>query len=795
MKSIWQDTSYAFRTLAKSPGFTLIALLTLSIGIGANAAIFTLVDSVLLRPLPYPQPDRLVRVYDLQPHDEKTTADYPEFLDWRGHQQIFQAVSAYFPANYDLTGQGEATRLVALRASANLLPTYGIQPNLGRGFRPEEETRSAERVCLISDALWQTRFAHDPGILGKTLRLDEYPFTVIGVLPRNAVLPGNPDVVSALRLDQTVAPRGFHFLTVIGRLRAGLSLDQARKEIEPFAAELRKERSIDHGLALLSLKQATMGSSGTPLLVMLGAVGCVLLIVCANLANLLLTRAQSRRREVAIRVALGAAPRRIVQQFFTESALLAIAGGVLGMFVSAGLTAYLLTTGLGTLPRVREIHPDAAVYGFTALLVLLTALLFGLSPALVALKSSSIQTLKEGGRGTGSRSGNQRNVLVVAEVALSLVLLIGAGLLLRSFDELSKVSKGFDPANVLTFDLSLPASRYAKPEQQVTFVQRLTERLKALPAVDSVGTINTLVLSPGNVNGSVAIEGKTFPRGSEPVADKRIAGSEYFRALRIPLMAGRYFNERDSQGAPAVVIINQAFAIKYFPGEDPLGKHVDFQWDTPKGYQEIVGVIGNVKHDGLQLPSNAEIYVPYAQRPDSSFGMTLRTQSDPTAVLGAVREQISQSDAGLAMAHVKTLEQVVDASVADQRLRLMLLGSFALVALFLAAVGLYGVIAFAVSARTHEIGIRMAIGALPRSVLWMVVSEGLRLGAIGTLIGLAAALALTRFLSTLLFNVKPTDTVTYVVLAAGILLIALAASYFPARRATRVDPLIALRYE
>jgi putative ABC transport system permease protein len=804
MRFVWQDVRYGLRVLAKAPGFTLIALFTLSVGIAANASIFTVVDSVLLRKLPYAHSERLVRVYDLQPTHGSTPSDYPEFQERRALQGLFQTVGAYFPTNFDLTGQGQPMRLSGLRVSSDLLPMLGVQPVLGRGFRPEEEARAGDRVCLISYGLWKGKFGQDSTILGKTLTLSDTLYTVVGVLPQGTILPGTPDVLGSLRLDAATAQRGFHFLSLIGRLRDGISLEQARKEIEIRAAEARQSKAggdsmtaqmSDHSIALVPLKEDTVGNSSTALLVMFGAVGCVLLIVCANLANLLLTRAQGRKREVAIRVALGAAPGRIVQQLFTESALLAIAGGVLGLFLSKALTEYFVSASASMLPRVAEIHVDAAIYGFIALLVLLTAVLFGISPALVALKSSSIETLKDGGKGSGVRSHLQRNVLVVAEVGISLVLLIGAGLLLRSFDELSKVNKGFDSTRVLTFDLELPTVRYAKPEQQFAFYQQLMQRLKALPGVEAAGNINSLLMTGNNVNGDVGIEGKVFAQGGDPIADKRIAGGEYFSALHIPLVRGRFFNEHDVPGAPAVAIINQTFANKLFPGEDPVGKHVDFGWDTAVGYQEIVGVIGDVKHDGLELPTAAEIYVPYTQRPDSAFTVTLRTQADPLTMLGAAREQVSQLDSKLVIAHAQTLEQVLAASVADKRFRLLLLGTFALLALFLAASGLYGVMAFAVTVRTREIGIRVALGAGPRDVLWMVVREGLQLAALGAVIGLLAAFALTRFLSSLLFNVRPTDVFTYVVLTIGILLVALAASYIPARRATSVDPLVALRYE
>lgn len=795
MNNVWQDVRYALRILAKSPGFTLVALLTLAIGVGANTAIFTLVDSVLLRPLPYPQSNQLVSVGDVQPPNNITSpADFAEFTSWRETKQIFSDMAAYFATQFDMTGQGEAERFSGIRASASLLPMLGIQPVIGRGFTPGEETRSAERVCLISEGVWKRKFAGDPAILNRKLTLSDAPYTIIGVFSARDQVPSNPDIIGGLRLDSSVAPRGLHFLQVIARLRPGISFQQAQKEIELFAAALRKERSTDHGIVLVSLREQVTRGAGTPLFVMLGAVGFVLLIACANVANLLLARAQNRRREIAIRAALGATRQRIVRQLLTESALLAMAGAALGLLASTWVTSLLLSTGLSQIPRSQEIHMDAPVYVFAGLLAVLTMIFFGLSPALIILRSSSAEALKDGTRGAGMKSGRQRSILIVSEIALSLVLLIGTGLLLRSFDQMLKVDKGFDSQKVLTFDLLLSPTRYPKAEQQVAFARELSENLQSVPGIEAAGTINQLVLGQDNTNGDVSIEGKTYPKDASPIADKRIAGGDYFNVLRIPLLRGRYFNQRDVAGSPQVAIINEAFARKYFPGEDPLGKHVDFQWDT-KGWQEIVGVVGNVKHDALNLPTNPEIYVPFAQRPDSMLTVAVRTHSDPVAMAGAVREQVAKADPSLPLAHLRSMDEVVSASMANQRFTLLLLGAFALLALGLTVIGLYGVIAYTVSLRTREIGIRLALGARSSDVLRMVVGEALRLVAVGATVGLLAALALTRFMSTLLFNINPTDLLTYASITVILGIVTLAASYAPARRAASVDPLVALRYE
>jgi putative ABC transport system permease protein len=795
MRTFWRDARLAVRTLVKSPGFTVVAVLTLAIGIGANTAIFTLVDSILLRPLPYPHSEQLVHISDVQPpHEIVSAADYPEFTDWRQQKQLFSDVEAYFQTQLDVTGQGEPERYAGIRVSANFLPMLGVHPFIGRDFRLEEETSAGERVCMISEGLWDRKFGRDPGILGRQLTLSAYQYTVIGVLPRKAELPAKTEIVTGLRLNASMAARGFHFLQVIARLRPGVSLDQARKEIEPFAAELRKERSINHGISLGSLKEETTQGAGTPLLIILGAVGFVLLIACANVANLLLARAQNRRREIAIRAAMGATRWRIVRQLLTESGLLAVAGAILGLLIGSWATGLFVATNLEQIPRSQEIHMNIAVYAFAGLLAVLTMIFFGLSPALTIFGASSSEVLKDGMRGTDAKSGLQRNILITSEIALSLVLLIGAGLLLRSFDQMLKVNKGFDAQGVLTFDLLLPSTRYAKPEQRVNFVRQLSEGLNSIPGVESSGTINQLVLGQDNVNGDFAIEGKTFPRETPPNADKRVANGEYFRSLKIPLLRGRYFDQRDVAGANQVAIVNEAFARKYFPNEDALGKHVDFEWET-KGWQEIAGVVGNVKHDGLNLPSNPEIYVPFAQRPDAAFTVTMRTHGDPLNVVGAAREQVAKIDSNLPLAHLRTMDEVVSASVTNQRLTLLLLGSFAMVALVLTVIGLYGVIAYAVSLRTREIGIRMAIGAARVDILRMVIGEAFRLVAFGAAIGLLAAFGLTRFMSSLLFNVRPADAMTYAAVTTMLTIVTVFASYLPARRATRVDPLVALRYE
>ncbi len=794
MDKLWQDLRYAARTVVKSPGFTLVAVLMLALGIGANTAIFSLVNSILLWPLPFPEPNRLVRVFDVQQDAGLTPADYAEFLDWRAQSQIFDQMAGYFSQVGTLSGRGVPEQLSVARISANLFPMLGIEAVKGRGFRPEEELRSAERVCMISEGLWIRQFGSDPGIVGKKVTLSENPYTVVGVVRSTFNFPVNPEVFQPLRLDANVAPRGLHFISVVARLRAGLLIPQAEREIHDVSERLRKERSIQHGVQIAQLKEDTVGGTETPLKVMLGAVGFVLLIACANLASLFLSRGQLRRREVAIRMALGAGRAAILRLLLAESFLLAGAGGFLGLLVARWGMDALLAAGMSQIPRANEIRMDGTVFTFTAVLSILTALLFGLSPALETLRSATSDSLKEGARGSAGGMGRQRSVLVIAQVALSLVLLAGAGLFLRSFGQLLHVNKGFHPEQVLSFTLALSSHRYDQPAQQAAAYRQVLERLRSMPGVTSAGLVNNLALTGDDTNGGVTIEGRVYVPGTSTHTGKRIVSADYFRTMAIPLLRGRFFSEHDVSGATSVAIVNQAFARRYFSGEEPVGKRVAFLWGT-EGFQEIVGVVGDIRHGSLTQGPEPELYVPFEQRPDSSFNVVVRSQANPAALVAAVRKLVFQIDSNLAVANAATLEEIVLRSVSGERFRTVLLGAFAAIALILTAVGLYGVVAYSVSQRTQEIGIRMALGAQPRDISDMVLRQGFRLVAIGTAIGILAALILARFVASLLFEVRPYDPLTFVAITILLAGVTLAAGYLPARRATRVDPLVALRYE
>jgi putative ABC transport system permease protein len=812
MNTFWQDIRYGFRMLLKNPGFTLITVLALALGIGANTAIFSVVNTVLLRPLPYPNGERIVYIGEWSQQVPEMSVSYPNFTDWRAQQQTMEELAAFRSANYVLTGVGEPERLDGRQVSAGFFNVLGVTPSLGRNFTPEEDKPGANPVVLISHGFWQRRLGADPAILNKQLQLNNESFTVIGVLPQTFEWQSPVDVFVpvGLRSDQpNMASRGNHpGMYVLGLLKPNVSVEQARTEIKAIAERLAQQypdTNAEQSAVLDSLQARAVEDIRPALLILLAAVGFVLLIACANVANLLLARAASRSKEIAIRTALGAGRGRIIRQLLTESLLLSVMGGALGLlFAMWGIDA-LLAALPEDVPRllVSGIGLNTPVLLFTLVVSVLTGLLFGLAPALQASKSNLNETLKDGGR-TSAGAGRQRvrSGLVVLEVALSLLLLVSAGLLIKSFARLQQTDLGFNPENVLTLRVPLPEARYKEYGQVENFWDELLQRVRALPGVQSAGLTRGLPMN-GGIESGIMVEGQesTNPKDMT-VAVNLYAEPGYFKTMSIPLVSGRFISEQDTKDAPLVVMVDEMFVARFFPNADPIGKRLRIGGDRAP-LRSIVGVFKHMKHYGPDEEGRVEIYTPYKQIPADSFAAANRglwlavktANDDPTSLAPAIRNEVSQIDRDQPISNIGTMEQIVAATVAPQKFATWLLAVFAATAMLLAAIGIYGVMAYSVTQRTHEIGIRMALGAGRRDVLRMVVLQGMRLAFIGVAIGLAGAFALTRLMASLLYGVSATDPLTYGGVSVMLAMVALLACLIPARKATRVDPMIALRYE
>ncbi|HLL14390.1 MAG TPA: ABC transporter permease [Pyrinomonadaceae bacterium] len=811
MNTFGQDIRYGFRMLWKSPGFTLVTVLALALGIGANTAIFSVVNTVLLRPLPYPNGERIVYIGEWSQQVPEMSVSYPNFQDWRAQQTTMEQIAAFRSANYVLTGVGEPERLDGRQVSAGFFNVLGVTPTLGRNFSPDEDRPGANPVALISHGFWQRRLGGDPSVINKPLQLNNESFTVIGVLPQTFEWQSPVDVFVpvGLRSDQpNMTERGNHpGMYVLGLLKPNVTVEQARTEIKAIAERLAQQYPDTNGgqsAVLDSLQARAVEDIRPALLILLGAVGFVLLIACANVANLLLARAASRSKEIAIRTALGAGRGRIIRQLLTESLLLSVLGGALGLlFAMWGIDA-LLAALPEDLPRllVSGIGLDMPVLLFTLAVSILTGLLFGLAPALQASKSNLNETLKDGGR-TSAGAGRQhvRNLLVVSEVALSLLLLVSAGLLIKSFSRLQETDLGFDPTNVLTLRVPLPEARYKESGQVANFWDELLRRVRALPGVESAGLTRGLPMN-GGIESGVMVEGQetTNPKDAV-VAVNLFAEPGYFKTMNVQLLKGRFLSEQDTIDAPLAAIVDELFVARFFPNTDPIGKRLRIGGDRAP-LRNIVGVFKHMKHYGPDEEGRAEIYTPYKQIPAENFAaanrslwLAVKTKGDPTSLAPAIRNEVSQIDKDQPISNVGTMEQIVAATVAPQKFATWLLAVFAASAMLLAAIGIYGVMAYSVTQRTHEIGIRMALGAGRRDVLRMVVSQGMKLALVGVALGLVGAFALTRLLSSLLFGVSATDPLTYGVVSLLLASVALLACLIPARKATRVDPMIALRYE
>jgi putative ABC transport system permease protein len=803
MQTLLQDLRYGARMLFKQPGFTLIAIVTLALGIGANAAIFSVVNAVLLRPLPYKEPERLMVIRETKlPQFPEFSVSPGNFLDWKAQNTVFERLVAMNNSSFNLIGTGEPERLRGMFVSDGFFALFGATPQLGRDFLPEEDQPGRNFVVMLSNGLWQRRFGSDPTIVNQAITLNGQRYTVIGVMPASFRYGGRElDLWTPIAFTaQQAQNHGGHYLQTVGRLKPGVTVEQARTEMVSIAARLATQypdANTGWGVKLGPMLEFAVRDIKPALLVLLGAVAFVLLIACANVANLLLARAAGRQKEIAIRTAIGAGRGRIVRQLLTESILLSLAGGAVGLALAYWGTKLLLTLAPPNLPRMSAVGLDGRAFGFTVAITLLTGVIFGLVPALQASKPNLNEVMKDAGRGSteGGRRQLIRSTLVVLEVASALVLLVGAGLMIKSFWRLQHVDPGFNPNNALTAAINLPRQKYPEVDQQAAFYQQLIAKVSTLPGVQTVGASNVIPLGDNDYVLGFVIEGRPpVPAGASQSTSYYAVSADYFKAMGIPLLKGRVFTEQDAKNATRVAVINETLAKKFFPNEDPLGKRIHVT-NGPTTFREIVGIVGDVKQYGLDQETTLQTYEPFTQQPFTFMSLVVRTAGEPLSLSPAIRNEILQIDKEQPVSSFATLDQLVSTSIARQKFSMLLLGVFATVALILAAVGIYGVLSYAVTQRTHEIGIRMALGAGRRDVLRLVVGHGMMLTGVGVGAGLAAAFLLTRLMTTLLFGVSATDPLTFGLIAFVLVSIALLACWIPARRATKVDPLIALRCE
>jgi putative ABC transport system permease protein len=791
------DLRYGARMLMKSPVFTAVAVLTLALGVGANSAIFSAVDGMLLRPLPFDEPDRLAIVRTNYHGALTRVTSWKDLEDWRQQNGVFEQMAAYTYGGITLTGIGEPARIPNAATGQGFFEVFRISPILGRLFSPEDFTPNSPQVAVLGQGFWNQEFGADPAIIGRTLVLNGKDTTVIGVVPdRFTAIMGQVSIWGPFGRPEE--DRGQRYLRIVGRLRPGVAVAQASTEIEGIAARLQQsypDSNDGWGATALSLQDSIIGDTRLMLLVLLGVVGLVLLIACANVANLLLARAAGRSHEVAIRSAVGANRARLVRQLLTEGMLLSILGGAAALPLAFAGVKLLVKLAPKDIPRLDEVRLDSSMMVFTILLSLVTTLIFGLAPALRISEIGSAAALKDAARGTrGARHAKLRNMLVVAEVAMSLLLMVGSGLLIRSFYRLRSVNPGFNPDRLIKAEVSLPESRYKTPETWRKFSDGLLADLGSVAGSSSTAVAMTLPLNASSYSSWnwLGHEGQPYTQATNTASQYRPISNDYFRAMQIPLLEGREFNQFDTKDSTPVVILTQSMARSLFPDEDAVGKRVLF---GPKRPVEIIGVVGDVKRATLDIPDDMASYVPFNQNPAPSFDIVARSQSNPSSLAAAFSDAVHKIDKDLPVSRIATMDDALDTTLAERRFYLLLMCGFAGLAVLLAAVGTYGVISYSVAERTHEVGIRMALGATRGTVVSLVVRQALVVGVIGVAIGLAGAYALTRVLKTLLFEVSPTDPITFALVALLLILVSVLASYAPARRATRVDPILALRYE
>ncbi|MEP7339026.1 MAG: ABC transporter permease [Acidobacteriota bacterium] len=803
MQTLWQDVRYAWRTLRKQPGFALVAILTLALAIGANTAIFSVVNALLFRPLPFREPGRLVWIANTGSTGlSGATTKVGNYLDWRSSNKSFEDLGAYFAffdyGSYNLIGIGEPERLIGVGVSQNFFDLLGVAPIQGRGFTEEECKWNGSPAAILNNGFWQRRFGGDPGIVGRTVTLNDKPTTVVGVMPptfdfASVFSPGSRiDILTPFPLTQETDRWG-NTLAVIGRLKPGVSVEQAQTEFDLLNQQMKQAHPErwTWGAKMTSLQEQISGRFRRAFLVLLGAVGCVLLIACTNLSNLLLARAASRRKEMAVRIALGANKARLVRQMLTESVLLACCGAAIGLPLAFAGTRMLASSRAFSIPLLQTVTIDGTALGFTVIVALVTGLLFGIAPALQMSGMDVHEDLKDASRGTSEGKGRAwvRSALVVSEVALACVLLVGAGLLIRSFKHLLEVDLGFRPEQAATWRIET-AGKFSTPAQLTSFYERLIQAVEAVPGVESAGLTDSLPLGRNRTWG-VRAKGETYPNGQNPLAFPRLIDAGYIKTMRIPLRAGREFTTHDTADSEKVMVINETMARRLWPGRDAVGQ-IALQGNTE---WRIVGVVSNVRHSALDQEAGLEMYIPLTQNGNGSVELVVRTKQTTEALAPGVRAALKQIDPNLPNAEYKTLGQLVDQAASPKRFVTILLGGFSLLALILAALGIYGVISYSAAQRTHEIGIRMALGAQARDVLRLVIGQGMVPVMIGMAVGLAAALILTRLMASLLFGVSATDPATFAVIALLLGGVALLACWIPARRAAKVDPMIALRYE